>query len=245
MRTDLLLTKCFEEILVSMKLPCSCKVAYCVRCWDRSLAESLHHSGHPRCPTCRMPVRVDFDPEKGALAFTLESRQAASICVQTDVMSLEHLRIYQQRLTNQAKPVQLRLLQEHFSALPEALQQQSDAAAMAAQPDQVHAQPKCVCGWSLEWVSSHERARRFCQMVSPQLEPGSLSFEHLLAELSRDGCSYCDLCDSHIGPDTFLLTCKNGNRSLIHSNAFDICAECFFSSQCTADALAPMELEAG
>eukprot|EP01052_Picozoa_sp_SAG31_P003381 SAG31_NODE_129_length_23447_cov_5.010922_7_plen_237_part_00 len=52
---------CFDVAEQSASLPCLCRVTYCLRCWDRSLAQSFNSSGQARCPTCRAPVRVDFD----------------------------------------------------------------------------------------------------------------------------------------------------------------------------------------
>ena len=75
---------CFDSIGEdAIPLPCSCRVPYCLACWDRSLAVSFNDTGHARCPTCRTPVRVDFDPEaaggRGRLVFTREDGDQGDI----------------------------------------------------------------------------------------------------------------------------------------------------------------------
>eukprot|EP00930_Biecheleria_cincta_P106116 TRINITY_DN9938_c0_g2_i1.p1 TRINITY_DN9938_c0_g2~~TRINITY_DN9938_c0_g2_i1.p1 ORF type:complete len:344 (-),score=57.41 TRINITY_DN9938_c0_g2_i1:142-1131(-) len=62
---------CFE-LGYSTVLPCACKVSYCTRCWDQSLAASFHSCGQARCPTCRGPVHVDFDASSGRMVFSRE-----------------------------------------------------------------------------------------------------------------------------------------------------------------------------
>eukprot|EP00929_Paragymnodinium_shiwhaense_P049263 TRINITY_DN24862_c0_g1_i1.p1 TRINITY_DN24862_c0_g1~~TRINITY_DN24862_c0_g1_i1.p1 ORF type:complete len:327 (+),score=62.64 TRINITY_DN24862_c0_g1_i1:71-1051(+) len=61
---------CLEAVEESTELPCSCKIPYCFRCWDRCLAESFRNQGQATCPTCRTPVRVDFEADKGKLVFS-------------------------------------------------------------------------------------------------------------------------------------------------------------------------------
>merc|ERR1712151_1365821 len=54
-------------------LPCQCKLHYCRSCWDTALANSFSQCGQPRCPSCRAPVRVDFDTDTNRLVFTPEA----------------------------------------------------------------------------------------------------------------------------------------------------------------------------
>uniref|UniRef100_A0A7S1M007 RING-type domain-containing protein n=1 Tax=Alexandrium catenella TaxID=2925 RepID=A0A7S1M007_ALECA len=69
---------CFDATAESVALPCSCRIAYCGRCWDRALAHSFRACGQARCPSCRGPVRVDFDPDaaggRGRLVFGRETQ---------------------------------------------------------------------------------------------------------------------------------------------------------------------------
>eukprot|EP00913_Durusdinium_trenchii_P033111 g31001.t1 len=58
------------ELNGAIELPCSCKVPYCQRCWDRTLATSLSNVGLPRCPSCREVIRVDYDASEGRLVFS-------------------------------------------------------------------------------------------------------------------------------------------------------------------------------
>eukprot|EP00930_Biecheleria_cincta_P104189 TRINITY_DN96380_c0_g1_i1.p1 TRINITY_DN96380_c0_g1~~TRINITY_DN96380_c0_g1_i1.p1 ORF type:complete len:347 (+),score=64.76 TRINITY_DN96380_c0_g1_i1:24-1043(+) len=67
---------CYETITEPTALPCACNVSYCPRCWDRSLASSFNSGDRARCPTCRSPVRVDFDSNTCRLVFSRESDDA-------------------------------------------------------------------------------------------------------------------------------------------------------------------------
>lgn len=59
-----------EELGGAIELPCSCTVPYCQQCWDRTLAASLSKVGLPRCPSCRMVIRPDYDAQLGRLVFS-------------------------------------------------------------------------------------------------------------------------------------------------------------------------------
>ena len=56
---------CFDDIAPedAVSLPCKCTVAYCQRCWDRSLSASVEitESSRPQCPTCRCPLLVGLE----------------------------------------------------------------------------------------------------------------------------------------------------------------------------------------
>lgn len=65
---------CFDTFAERTPLPCSCKIDYCTRCWDRALCQSFRTVRSARCPTCRSPVHVDFDPEHCRLVFSLDTR---------------------------------------------------------------------------------------------------------------------------------------------------------------------------
>lgn len=98
---------CFDDVAQQVELPCRCNVSYCHRCWDRAMAQSFNSNGRSRCPTCRSPVRVDFDAERGMLLFSHEH---------------EHLRgdreEITERLAQQASPLQARILREYGEARP-------------------------------------------------------------------------------------------------------------------------------
>lgn len=67
---------CFDPVVQGATLPCACTAVYCGTCWDRALAHSLNACGTPRCPTCRCPVRADFDSVSGLLVFSREVQEA-------------------------------------------------------------------------------------------------------------------------------------------------------------------------
>merc|ERR1712039_762594 len=89
-----------------------------------------------------------------------------------------------------------------------------------------------------ERVSSRERARRWCQMQEPGVTPQSPLYEQLLESIMAQGASYCDLCYGEVLPGSAVWTCSNGNRTILHANAFDVCDSCFvrFASPVISDA---------
>jgi hypothetical protein len=103
---------CFDAIAERLVLPCECRVSYCLGCWDRALAASFNSSGRARCPTCRTPVRVNFDPEaaggRGRLVFSAENEGDESE-ERSDVVN---------RLAEQAAPLMTRLLRLHGETHP-------------------------------------------------------------------------------------------------------------------------------
>jgi len=109
---------CFEEVSTQMTLPCTCNVVYCAQCWDRSLAQSFNAYGQARCPTCRGPICVDFDPEEVCLVF---SRASAPLSTDLEGLGVHDARTVKeqskndavQKLRQQALPAQVRLLQKH------------------------------------------------------------------------------------------------------------------------------------
>eukprot|EP00927_Polykrikos_kofoidii_P049639 TRINITY_DN43676_c0_g1_i1.p1 TRINITY_DN43676_c0_g1~~TRINITY_DN43676_c0_g1_i1.p1 ORF type:complete len:312 (+),score=35.02 TRINITY_DN43676_c0_g1_i1:25-936(+) len=99
---------CFECVAASTALPCTCKISYCGSCWDKALAQSFNACGQARCPTCRGPVRVDYDAEVGALKFSKETAELEPTSQQDAV----------ERLAEQALPRQIRILKEYGEAHP-------------------------------------------------------------------------------------------------------------------------------
>lgn len=114
---------CFESLYQEIALPCSCKVSYCARCWDRSLAQSLNSCGQARCPTCRAIVHVDFDTDRACLVF---SRELDPFVFELSTAGPEDFkRVLEGRahaigtLREKARPAQIRLLEQHGLAHPE------------------------------------------------------------------------------------------------------------------------------
>ena len=128
---------CFDSIAQAEPLPCRCTVPYCMRCWDRSLAHSFNACGQARCPTCRSPVRVDFDAEandgRGRLVFSSESTdhsyereeseladgsEASPDAAAAESPAAARRAAVVERLAEQAAPVMARLLEEWGAAHP-------------------------------------------------------------------------------------------------------------------------------
>lgn len=59
-----------EELGGAIELPCRCAMLYCQCCWDRTLATSLSSVGLPKCPSCRVVIRADYDARQGRLVFS-------------------------------------------------------------------------------------------------------------------------------------------------------------------------------
>lgn len=105
---------CFDAVAKqdALRLPCECRVIYCMQCWDRALATSFNDCGYARCPTCRSPVRVDFDGAR--LQFSSEpytpdiNDEAFSESVSQTV----------NRLAEQAAPLMARMLRAYGEAHP-------------------------------------------------------------------------------------------------------------------------------
>lgn len=114
---------CFEQCGQRVTLPCDCKVGYCAHCWDNALASSFRSCHQPRCPTCRMPVRVDVDAEKGCLVFSRETEVEAA----DPGAGMTASDTFQQRtlgrLIEQAKPVQVALLRQYGERHPVLVQE--------------------------------------------------------------------------------------------------------------------------
>ena len=98
---------CFEAIHERIQLPCQCRVLYCSSCWDHALAASFNDCGHSRCPTCRRPVRVDFDAAAARLVFS-----------SADEADGESMGAIVNRLAEQAAPLMTRLLRSFGEAHP-------------------------------------------------------------------------------------------------------------------------------
>ena len=114
---------CFETIFEQVPLPCACRVPYCLACWDRALAAAFVDSGNARCPTCRSPVRIDFDPDaaegRGRLVFSAE--QGEDTEESAEVVN---------RLAEQAAPLMTRLLRRFGETHPRLRAMANDPKSM-------------------------------------------------------------------------------------------------------------------
>lgn len=238
---------CFDAIDQSTQLPCACKVSYCMRCWDRALAMSFNASGQARCPTCRSPVRVDFDSTSHRLLFSREvaqeedeemdevptfdpSRSDMQVTVfeamqRRDASRQERAWESRTRLIEQARPTQVRLLRSYGE---ESRGAQEAASSKASADNSVPPSPKCICGCALELVTSQERAHRFA-LRHFHGAPSSSYFQDRLRIMLERRLSFisCDLCGESVESGTDVWTCENGNQTILHANAYDVCICCF------------------
>lgn len=219
---------CFEPLEGSvLELPCACNVSFCMACWDRSLCESFKSCGEARCPTCRLPVQVDFDAERSCLVF---SRQVQDVEEELDDSRSKHwalctrARRTREKIIEQVRPAQIRNLQA-FGAKQALLGTES----LALEPQPV---PKCVCGSSFFKQSVLDRARNYMRRSVPEGHPvmqRPLMLETFVRQnLDAGRVSFtCDVCSKVLEPDGMLWTCENDDRTILHSTTYDICSDCF------------------
>lgn len=94
--------------------------------------------------------------------------------------------------------------------------------------------PTCVCGSSLEWVTGGERTIRACEVLFPGVSRESERFG-LLQEMFKEKCGsacFCDLCSCPMPCSNGVWTCKNGNSTILHATAYDVCSKCFMKNTC-------------
>lgn len=233
---DLQCAICFETIDQATKLPCACKASYCTRCWDMSLAHSFNVCHRAQCPSCRSVVRVDFHAEDLSLSFSKDTEDS-------DEHPAEPANVRRSRLLEQARPAQVRILEQYggvrpFLRLadepdPETFEERVAEAALDP--------PQCVCGSSLIYVSYEERLRRCLLLRWPSVQSGTPQFENLLNNVlqSNDPCFYCDLCGEYWRSGR-VWTCENGNNTILHTNAYDVCEICFARYACGRVTAAPV-----
>lgn len=99
--------------------------------------------------------------------------------------------------------------------------------ALAVAAAATGASPPCVCGARLGRVSYRERLVRCLRMRMP----ATLSmpdFEALVDRVleRREPCYFCDLCGESRA-EGGVWTCENGNNTILHANAYDVCEKCF------------------
>jgi len=188
-------------------------------CWDKALAQSFNSCGRARCPTCRAAVRVDFDPDSSIPSFTQDHED----------MDPNNMR---QRIAEQMRPVQIRLLKaygaahplEHDSDREEDLSEALSKALVAASctgGDKTEGAP-CVCGSCLKRVSLAERK----DLLNLQIQAwqDSQDFRPFLV----DAQVVCDLCDGPTSADGQQASwvCVNGDGTIKHATFYDICDRC-------------------
>lgn len=213
---------CFGDAEQQPQLPCGCTAAYCLACWDRALASSFNACGRARCPTCRSFVRADYDAATFRLKFSrVDEEDAVVACMDHDLdedvedqPAQSAPLVERERLRAQALPAQRELLRRYG---------RGRCRNGATVP--------CVCGDSLVLVTGLQRLRYFCQRLRSTSSGAQLDW--LVERVSASGesvCS-CDLCGASLPPNSAVWTCLNGNQTIVHANAYDICEGCFY--QCS------------
>jgi len=216
---------CFEELDTvggAVKLPCDCRVDYCAGCWDRALATSQATQGSACCPTCRTPMRVEYDITIRKLRFhraplqvpaspgsesSSSSSSSGMSPEPTDSQDMAPAEDWTRQVYQQARPRQLELLRQYSCMDPKARDD-----------------PKCCCGSRLRFVTIDERV---VQMVRdlPMLPDGLLEFLQAMREKPP---ITCDVCERSVPKtDEGVWSCENGQRTMLHTSAYDVCMSCF------------------
>lgn len=209
---------CFEASGQGVNLPCRCQVQYCQLCWETALAKSFNACAKVRCPTCRSTVRVDVDAQSGQLVFSEGDEN-------------EDADLVRRRISEQLRPVQVRLLRNFGEAHPPPLPSNQGvladifaAADHAAQLANNGFTPSCLCGSRLQRVSLEERARRFF------VQAGQWRNSDRLAPVLAEGLMriICDLCGEPLDLDQpAVWVCEIGDATIKHATSNDICLGCF------------------
>jgi len=228
---------CYEPLTTkggAVPLPCECRVVYCHHCWDRALAASFTACGSALCPSCRSPLCVELDASQGRLVFKKMPKSNGG----SD--SDWRLQVYAQ-----AKPVQIRLLEEFGAEVAAAFaashtadgESQSEAtreptghgqdsvnaatASTSFPPADSAPVPRCVCGWRLTCTSTRQRVLDFMSEQPLPTPPG------LVEQVLRRPPINCDICQRQLGAKGDVWTCENGRRTVLHAVAYDVCHACF------------------
>lgn len=266
---------CFDAVTDVFALPCDCNVFYCMRCWDRALAQSFNSVGQARCPTCRLSVRVDFDAEANRLVFSREPDTPRGASMDDESGTLTQVGDAIERLVEQARPAQIRILKQYGEQHP-ILQElakdpepklrkmsiadlkrfisdlNADATGCVEKDELVRCigeavddskvasywagreeiAPHCVCGSSLSRVTGKKRASEYLRKHFPTVPENMRE-----AYMSRMPSSsiICDLCDETIDWNTAVWTCTNGDSTILHATAYDVCDDCFICHTCGDD----------
>jgi len=224
---------CFEPVKCLTKLPCACKVHYCIRCWDRAMAESFRKSGLARCPTCRCAVRVDFDASKSLLTFAREAENPQQVDRNSGgTMQEGYFERTLERLARQVRPAQVQLLRSYGATLRRAAASSPEHEAASDEPlegssgaiDNCSIGPSCVCGAAL--IRMDIRQRTACEAAqAAQAILGDM--EVMRARRTESSVIMCDLCNKEAPSQSKVWTCESGNRTIMHAAAHDICDRCF------------------
>uniref|UniRef100_A0A7S1LUB6 Uncharacterized protein n=1 Tax=Alexandrium catenella TaxID=2925 RepID=A0A7S1LUB6_ALECA len=106
------------------------------------------------------------------------------------------------------------------------------AACWAAGDEAV---PSCVCGSTLRRVSRSDRVNRICETMWP-----GAPREELIAIILSGQCDViCDICANQVRTCSGVWTCDNGESTILHATAYDVCDACFVDYSCNKAADCP------
>eukprot|EP00811_Abedinium_folium_P036877 NODE_9545_length_1416_cov_6.446082.p1 GENE.NODE_9545_length_1416_cov_6.446082~~NODE_9545_length_1416_cov_6.446082.p1 ORF type:complete len:310 (-),score=62.68 NODE_9545_length_1416_cov_6.446082:383-1312(-) len=241
---------CFESTLECPSLPCACTLPYCMRCWDRSLAQSFRGCGQARCPTCRCPVHVDFDAVTHRLVFSVETEGCESHEETID------------RLVEQVRPAQERLLHEYAMQHVAELAREPRAFLMRSSVSELTKYTKATGIDTSDCIEKADLVARLLDSARkdrPEQLPGSWAM-HVIStppecvcgralkycpSTGRRSGKICDLCDTSIETRQHgVFTCEANTTTILHATCYDICEICFVRQVSTTVCAAAEALEA-
>jgi len=205
---------CFEEG-IPVKLPCSCRMTYCSSCWDRALASSVSLKGRATCPSCRMHLRIDYDPELRGLLFSKEEENF--------VGNPWKVRVY-----GKARAVQIRLLQDYGRAQSShGMDVANPKAAESAETERQSCKLLCVCGAHMDRLDTHSRVVRMLDDIDDSWRNRVPDARAFIESLRGQRLITCDLCEKNAMTGGDVWTCQNGMHTVLHPSAYDVCEKCF------------------
>jgi len=210
---------CFETG-PPMTLPCACKATYCASCWNRAMASSVRRRGQAQCPSCRMVLYIDIDPDTGHLLFSKQDQEMNQnkwlprLSIKVKLVQMKLLKTYGSAVKRQSTTANESATRLDMGAAAKSLDQ---PATNPVKGPMLHtlSKPMCVCGGSLEHVTYRKR-------FSSLREDFAVEWRHRVGYAIS-----CNLCDAVLPQSGSLWTCQHGCRSVLHPASHDICESCF------------------
>jgi len=85
--------------------------------------------------------------------------------------------------------------------------------------------PRCVCGSNMRYVTIKDRVWQLIH-EGPTVPPESL-VPIIMEQILQSPPIMCDLCETNVQADGGVWSCENGQRTMLHSAAYDVCEACF------------------
>mmetsp|Transcript_25514 Transcript_25514/g.72882 ORF Transcript_25514/g.72882 Transcript_25514/m.72882 type:complete len:275 (-) Transcript_25514:98-922(-) len=219
---------CFEELDVvggAVELPCDCRVEYCASCWDRALATSFSAQGVARCPSCRSPMKAGYDTTVDKLTFFRAPDNATPEPAVAPVGSEGVGEDWTRQVYNQLRPKQIALIRQFGEQCDSKGETHRQCESLMEMSLRSSCFPRCVCGSHMRYVTIKDRVLQLIH-EGPTVPPESLVpiiMEHIL----QSPPIMCDLCETNVHADGGVWSCENGQRTMLHSAAYDVCEACF------------------